>query len=285
MKGAVLPVVVVILLCVGFMVSALLSMPGGVLRKAKSLEKDLQTLYDSESRMLMHLEGFVDTSVDCAPAGPWVELSTPVDSLRRLKVLAGRRLDSSENSSQIPRLLKKNIVENFRTNLNREILLKKNLIIKSGNRRLMGPAENISLFVQDGDLLVDYFGSAQSCNFKSTGSISVRGSAMFDTLRLYAAGMIALSGHVRAGWLETYSSDQQEVSGNVRFSGALLADGLVVLRQRALGEYPSALMSLNDSVEYAPRNISAPLLLPARDLASDGNSFLSGLEPFRWSLQ
>lgn len=278
-QGAVLTIVVAVLLCVSLMVSSLLVLPGRVLRLSKELEREQQVLYDGESRILERLYGIGDSGVASRTLGPWLELSTSLKGGRNLCVIAGRLQDSLAESSLVSRRQKKTVIENFRHNLNGVISLQRNLKIKSGNRRLMGAAESQSLVVQDGDLLVDYFGKAKSCNFKSSGSITVRGSASFDTLRLYASGPVYLSGQVRVDWLEAFSEDALEVFGNFRFAGAAMSINQVALRQRAFAAFPSTLLSLNASVDFEKRHVSTPLLLPANE------NDRSGLVPVSWYLR
>lgn len=272
--GAVLPVVVSVLLCASLMAMALIRMPGGVLRASKKLESKMQNIYDAESEILKFIHGLPETRVSASSVGPWLELSIDAGERNRLVVLAGRQNDS------ISRGQKREMVERFRLNLNREILMSRNIKIKSGNRRLMGAAKDSNLVVENGDLWVDLFGAARVCHFKSYASITVRGSAVFDTLRLYAVGPLILSGNIKVKWLEAYSADRIEVMGEVAFSGVLAANNQVLLRQHALARFPSSLLSLNASVNYEQKNVEGTLLLPVSE--DEGHSELI---PFSWNLK
>lgn len=272
-RGAVLPLVITVLFCITLMLTALMKLPGGVLRVERTLEKKLQAIYDAESQILLQLYGLPSHDVSVRQAGPWLELSSPAGTWGRVCVVAGRQYDSLSRAS------KRGLVERFRVTLNQEILLGKNIQTKSGNRRLFGPAQSMSLVVENGDLLVDVFGPAKVCNFKSYGTMTLRGAAEFDTLRVYSSGQMFFAGDLKINWLEAYSADRIEISGNVHFSGAAVANGSVLLRQHALAIYPSALLSLNAPVEYEPKNIADSLLLPAYE--DDAGV---SLVPFGWSL-
>ena len=265
-RGAVLSVVLVVLACLAFMASSLLLLPGSVIRVSKNLEKRLQSLYDDEAELLKFLHGLSAEGVLEQPVGPWLKL-------RRgdVYVMAGAKNDSISGRE------KRKIAERFRQNLNRTILMGKGFQTRSGNRRLFGLAQDVSLSVEGGDLLVDTEGECRSCNFKSTGQLSIAGSAVYDTLRLYSLGGIRFGGRIRVNWLEAFSADQVEFRGDVVFSGAVVANNGVLLRQHSLGTFPVSLLSLNGTVEYEPRNLSSTLLLPA-DEDVPGNRLI----PFDW---
>lgn len=282
-RGAVLPVVVTVLLCISFMLLGLLKLPGSVLKVSQRFMQKQQAIYDAESEVLRFVNGLPAPEVSVTAVGPWLELSLPAVDFGQLQVMAGRQNDS------IGRPQKRAIGEAFGTNLARGILLGKNMRLKSGNRRLLGNAadyvspdgdKSLSLVVNDGDLLLDLFGQAGSCNLKSSGAITVKGSATFDTLRLYASGPIVIAGSVKVGWLEAYGGEGLEVSGSARFSGFGVARDQVVLQEKALARFPSSLISLNASVLYDEKNLEAPLLLPAGYMEGRG-----GLVPFSWRLQ
>lgn len=272
-RGAVLWVVLAVVLCVTLMLSSLLRFPGGVLKVASVLTKKQQAIYDGESEIMKYINGLPSENVMVSTLGPWQEVSVNVKSIGRLSVIAGAKNDS------LSRQQKRDLAERFRSSLEREILLGPNIQLKWGNRRLLGRAstEAQSLVVQDGDILVNLYGIAGTCNFKTNGNLLVKGSASFDTLRLFSSGPIQISGSIRINWLEAFSADRVEIVGETRFSGVVASNNQVSLKQHSFAEFPSVLLSVNSSVEYEPQNIGASLLLPAVGSTSS-------LVPIRWSL-
>ena len=108
------------------------------------------------------------------------------------------------------------------------------------------------------------------------GAVELRGSAVFDTLRVYARGPLTIRGRTKVRWLEAFSEDRVEISGGVEFSGVVAArcevifpDGMRKVRLR----YPSFVLSLESSETAAADS----MLLPG---------FVDGiLRPFEWRME
>ncbi len=284
-SGAVLPLVLGLLLAVTFLLTSLLQMPGEIRRAAFRQLQEQQRIYDAESSLEACLSGLPGGFFGRAPwnvdlpevgwerLGPWSDLSAPVLSLvpgnadRRIHVLAGNTCDSACGlmDSYETRL---KIYESFRQELNSEITMAKpphELRIKSGNRRFFGRLRSMSLWVQDGDLTLDLEGNTSSCRFIVDGSVELRGQSIFDTLRVYARGPLALHGKVRVRWLEAFSEDHIEISRGVAFSGIAVARHGVLFPDGA-GKvefrYPSFTMSLEGSSENFTEPVSDSMLVP-----------------------
>lgn len=290
-RGAVLQLVLGIILAVTLLLTSLLQMPGGVRRVAMHRAQMQQQIYDAESALLAHLEGFPEgyfplPKVERSRIGPWADLSVNVPAPTgesRLHVLAGIACDSACNMLKSPKL-RREIYEGFKQQLNREIMLVKpplRLEIKSGNRRLIGRVPSMAMQVLDGDLSLDIEGGATgakplSGRFIADGSMEVRGRALFDTLRLYSRGPLTIRGQVKVRWLEAFSEDRIEISRGVEFSGVVIARHEVVHSDPARPatiHYPSFLMSAESAQIPAIDSTLVPDFIP-------GN-----LKPFQWSLQ
>jgi hypothetical protein len=193
-------------------------------------------------------------------------------------VLAGIACDSGCRALR-SRSLRREIYEGFRSQLNRDIMVVKpplRLQTKSGNRRLFGRIRPTALRVVDGDLSLDLEGGIASGRFMVDGAVELRGSAVFDTLRVYARGPLTIRGRTKVRWLEAFSEDRVEISGDVEFSGVVAArcevafpDGMRKVRLR----YPSFVLSLESSETVAADS----MLLPG---------FVDGiLRPFEWRME
>lgn len=305
--GAVLPLVLGILLTVTFLLTSLLQMPGGVRRVAMHRAQMQQQIYDAESALIAYLEGFPEgyfaqepwnaafSKVERSRLGPWADLSANLSASageKRIHVLAGIACDSACGKLRSSKL-RREIYEGFKQQLNREIMMVKPplaLQIKSGNRRIFSRdafGRDISpvLWVQEGDLMLDVEeGSAGakplSGRFMVDGSIEVRGSATFDTLRLYARGPIYLRGSSLRGakirWLEAFSEDRIEIAQGLEFSGVAIARREVVFSNFTRPptiHYPSFVMSAENSEILALDSTLVPDFIPG------------DLIPFLWSLR
>ena len=299
-RGAVLPLVLGILLAVTLLLTSLLQMPGGLQRVALRRAQMQQQIYDAESALIAHLEGFPEgyfalPKVERSRLGPWADLSAnlavPMGE-SRLHVLAGIACDSACNMLKSPKL-RHEIYEGFKQQLNREITMVRPplaLEIKSGNRRYFGRDFPQALWVQEGDLLLDLDGGENSAaqafsgRFIADGSIDVRGSADVDTLRVYARGPIYLRGSLLRGsvkikWLEAFSEDRIEISRGVEFSGIAIARHEVAFPTgagKAQMRYPSFVT--------AAESADLPLDLKLDSILIP--DFIDGdLKPFEWRLQ
>lgn len=290
-SGAVLPLVLGILLAVTVLLTSLLQMPGGVRRVAMRNAQQQQQIYDAESALIAYLEGFPEgyfklPKVERSRLGPWADLSTSVDSIRSIHVLAGIACDSACNMLKSAKL-RREIYEGFKQQLNQEIMLVKpplKLEIKSGNRRILGRETlgripSMALQVLDGDLSLDLEGAIPSSRFIADGSVEIRGNAVFDTLRVYACGPLTFRGRLKARFLEAFSEDRIEISSGVEFSGTAIARHEVAFPNgvdKVKMHFPSFVMAA-ELVNLPPESELDSILVP--DFI-DGN-----LKPFRWSLQ
>ena len=305
--GAVLPLVLGTLLAVTLLLTSLLQMPGGVRRVAMHRAQMQQQIYDAESAVIAYLEGFPEgyfarepwntalPKVERSRLGPWAELSAKLAvpmGEGRLHVLAGIKCDSACNMLKSPKL-RREIYDGFKQQLNQEITMVRPplaLQIKSGNRRIIGRSGFVhdfppALWVQEGDLSLDVEEGAAgaeplSGRFMADGSIEVRGSAAFDTLRLYARGPIYLRGSslrsAKIRWLEAFSEDRVEIARGVDFSGVAIARREVAFSDPARPatiHYPSFLMSAESSQILEPDSTLVPDFIPG------------DLTPFQWSLR
>ena len=285
-SGAVLPLVLGILLAVTILLTSLLQMPGGVRRAAMRSVQKQQQIYDAESALIAYLEGFPEgyfklPKVERGRLGPWADLSASVDSIRSIHVLAGIACDSACNVLKSAKF-RREIYEGFKQQLNQEIMLVKpplKLEIKSGNRRLFGRIPSKALQVLDGDLTLDLEGEISSGRFIGDGFVEIRGNAVFDTLRVYARGLLTFRGRLKARFLEAFSEDRIEISSGVEFSGVAIARHEIVFpngADKVMMHYPSFVMaaeSANLPLELEQDSVLVP-------------DFISGdLKPFVWNIK
>lgn len=282
-RGAILPFVMGIVLAVTLLLTSLLQMPGGMRLSALRYLKKQQEVYDAESALLAYLNGFPEGYFKCAPwnvslpkvnlkrLGPWAELSS-----ENVHVLAGVVYDSATFRSYEVR---RKIYEGFRQVLNDEIkmaLPPMALQIKSGNRRVGGRLSMASLWVQDGDLTLNLDGKVLSCRFLVDGSAEVRGSAVFDTLRIYSRGPLYLRGNLKVRWLEAFSENGVEISQGIDFSGVIVARHEVAFRNgfnKVSARKPFFVMALENSEMSSIGSSLAPNFIPGK------------LKPFEWKLK
>lgn len=285
-SGAVLPLVLGILLAVTILLTSLLQMPGGMRRAAMRSVQKQQQIYDAESALIAYLEGFPEgyfklPKVERRRLGPWADLSASVDSIRSIHVLAGIACDSACNVLKSAKF-RREIYEGFKQQLNQEIMLVKpplKLEIKSGNRRLFGRIPSKALQVLDGDLTLDLEGEISSGRFIGDGFVEIRGNAVFDTLRVYARGLLTFRGRLKARFLEAFSEDRIEISSGVEFSGVAIARHEIVFpngADKVMMHYPSFVMaaeSANLPLELEQDSVLVP-------------DFISGdLKPFVWIIK
>ncbi len=278
-RGAVLPLVMGIVLAVTCLLTALLQLPGGVRRKALREAENLQEIYDGESAILAELNGFPQgyfvgndwgwalPEVAKEMRGLWMEYSAgPVLALAGVAV---------ENLSTLAYGQRKLIADGLREKLKKEILMASDLQAKSGNRRLFGPATSMSLIVQDGDLYLDLSGHAARGNFYSTGSLTLRGSASYDTLRLYSAGPLLIAGSVTANHLEAYCGAEADLS---RSSDLQKTSVAVIVAQ--LGITLPVALAKSSSLETLAASQPAVFATPFLPAFIEGKHI-----PFRWTLK
>ncbi len=296
-KGAVLPLVLGIVLAVTLMLTTLLHLPGGVRRTVIRLERKQQAVYDAESAILANLYGLPESQVLRQMRGPWMDVSAEAveiledgrrgASYGRVHALAGVQVKNMESVTLEQWRV---VTEGFRSQLLGAIMQRTDLQEKSGNRRLLGKAENISLKVTEGDLLLDLEGTASCGNFYASGSLTLKGSASYDTLRLYAAGPLRVTGDVRIHHLEAFSGDNADISQRVTFAG-------IVAAQYGVSMQPSAARLFKGCGSSWSQTSDNPRLQSTSSLSQTSSSkillspclippFIEGsLTPFEWFLQ
>ena len=292
--GAILPFVLGILLAVTVLLTSLLQMPGSGRQLAMRYLLQQQRIYDAESALLAYLEGIPEGFFEQIPEnagrevvhlprvsrermGPWADLRAEVDSCRSVHVLAGVACDSGCSMLR-SYSLRHDIYDAFRLQLNREIMMVKpplELVSKTGNRRVFGQIPSMALRVMDGDLSLDLEGRVSSGRFMVDGAMEVRGSAVFDTLRVYARGPLVFRGQTKVHWLEAFSEDRVEISKGMEFSGVVVAlhkvafpNGTAKVQMR----YPSFVMSLESSETLQLDSMFVP------------DFVVGSLKPFEWKL-
>lgn len=233
-----LSLVLGIVLAVTCMLTALKQAPGGVRRVVLQKEKLLQSIYDEESAILANLKGIPGDyfenetwewklpKVSRNMRGLWMDVSSD-----HVHAISGIFV---KDTSLVPFGQRRIVADGFKTILKREILTAENLQTKSGNRRLFGEARDLSLQVLDGDLYLDLSGHAACGNFFASGSLTLKGAASFDTLRLYSLGPLKVAGAVSARYVEAYSGDAVELSRDFKFSGLVVGPSTFVMSSNLL---------------------------------------------------
>ncbi|MCQ2098258.1 MAG: hypothetical protein MJY87_10010 [Fibrobacter sp.] len=248
-KGAVMGMVLTVLVILTLLTTVLLKMPGGVRRQVPRFEARLQSIYMGESAIISEMEQIPAgyflgepwnmnlPAVGMQAAGPWEKFFVPVSSGKKVFAIAGaafRILGISEI---------RDLIGNFKDNLNKSILDRENLQWKSGSRRFMGQVEQRSEVITGGDLTLDLEGRSSSLNFKCDGSVNVKGKALVDTLRIYSSGPVLLTGSVVVEHLELYGGGHVEVARDFVFSGLLVSGVDISFRDRAAMKYPAVAVS------------------------------------------
>lgn len=244
--GGFLPViglVLTILLVATILATSILHVPGRILRQMKHYEQDLADMYLGESAIVAWLEQFPPNyfsgspwnlelpSVEEEKMFPWSKVSAvygkPDESSRRIATSVGASFRTLGRDEL------RHVSEQLVANLNREILGRNNLKNKSGSRRLSGVGENISLNVTAGDLTLEFDGNVESVNIKCDGDVKLRGTAKYDTLRLYVMGNVDFAGSVSVRHLEVFSGGKMELSRSISFSGVIYSSGGISFRGKS----------------------------------------------------
>lgn len=243
-----------VLLVATLLATSLLQLPGGLRRQMGRLEREIAAVYNGESAIIAWMEQFPAGYFSASPWNlllpevveegdfPWTKVTAEAGTNHRVVARVGatfRSLGSDELREMEERLV---------ANLNREILGRQNLKVKSGNRRFTGQGENMALDNSAGDVTLVFDGNVGSVNVRCDGEINVRGTARYDTLRLYAAGGVSLTGEVGVKHLEVFSGGEVRFSRAVAFSGVIISRGDISLRDKARMVYPAVAASLGGGV-------------------------------------
>lgn len=268
-RGAALTVVLMVLLAAMLLTSALLYLPGSVRRLAHHETRSLQKVYEAESAIIAFSQmypthyfeqkpwGFTLPDVQWETFGPWLRLKAAAGDAGEVSALAGAEFDSLSAGER------RRLGEKLRLDLDQRMMKSENLEVMSGNRRFMGKADRKSIWVQEGDLLLDLDGEVKRFCAKVSGNVTVKGTAVYDTLRLYAAGTVAIRGQVKVRWLEAYGGDHVEVGQQAEFSGVLVGGHGVAIRDRGRGRFPAAAVAVDGPLEAEQKNLpDAERLMP-----------------------
>ena len=243
--GFVLTWVLGALLLLTLLFTSLLHLPGSLRNHALQVADEVQKVYDAESSLLLHLEGipqalFPDLPpVSTAPLGPYERLCATSGSAPAVCITAVAKLQPLGYREW------HTAVQAYRESLRESILTHPALRRYSGNRRLYEAPTYLQ--VEDGDLRLHLPGSVPALNAFASGDVVVEGETRYDTLRIYALGCVTLKGNVRAVFLEVAAGERVEVSGAVRFRGMLTARREVLLRGRAVADYPSVAIAIGQN--------------------------------------
>lgn len=291
-KGAILPLVLGILLAISIMLSSLLQMPNVVQKISNRYVNELQLVYNAESAIIAHLAGlpkdfFKDapwnenlSQVNVKEYGPWSEFSAKC-GYNRVRVLAGIA-DSSRLILRSPSV-RAEIFDGFSGSIKKSLSENQNLQTKFGNRRVFGNAKDFALRIIGGDLSLDLDYSAKSGKFIVDGAFEIRGSAIFDTLIVYAKGPITLKGNINVKNLWALSEESLYFLQNVKFSGAAVARYGIIFKDNAKGNFPAFAMAL-----YAGENLNTYELTDSKFLPDTLllPNFVAGeFFTFEWSLK
>jgi hypothetical protein len=257
-RGNVLPLVLGLLLVQSILVTSMLRLPGPLRQTVALVAKETQEMYLAESAVLSKLNGFPDgyftdvPPVESRVLGPWMLWQTvwrtegPVNKFQFRLGNAYSQFPTSE-WMRCAVLLEHNLHEN--------IMHAKNLKNLSGNRRFFrldssGVQGAFAFNVSGGDLTLDLGGNeflggipkpflAHSFMANVEGDVKIRGTAHFDTLRIYATGTVLLQGSVSADYAEIFGLAGVAVTGKVSFAGMLLSKQSIEISDRAKLNFPS----------------------------------------------
>ena len=260
-RGFVLGFVLTLILSLTILFGCLLRVPGSVLRYTNRYAREVQAVYDAESAIIANLSGFPDgffaglPPVSAEVVGPWGRICAPLQAgghsspeNKQLPANTSRAAHlCAYYGSRYSRLRFDDwyaAMAQYRATLRESITMAKGFRVVSGNRRIFQLDSAIALHVSDGDLLLDFDTRVPSAAFLVDGSVSVKGRARFDTLRIYAEGEVTLGGGVSVEHLEVYSGASLEVRSSFAFSGLLYARDIVTIRDRARAGFPSLAVSL-----------------------------------------
>ena len=268
-RGFVLGFVLVLILSLTILFGCLLRVPGSVLRYTNRYAREVQTVYDAESAIIANLSGFPDgffaglPPVSAEAVGPWGRICAPLQAgghsiPENIQHPLPANTLHPASSNTVPSLCAYygsrysrlrfddwyTAMAQYRANLRESITMANGFHAMSGNRRIFQLDSAIALHVSDGDLTLDFDTHAPSAAFLVDGSVSVKGRASFDTLRIYAEGEVTLGGEVSVEHLEVYSGASLEVRSSFAFSGLLYARDIVTIRDRARAGFPSVAVSL-----------------------------------------
>lgn len=238
-RGFALTFVLTIILALTILYAGLLRVPGGLSRQTARYARDVQAVYDAESAIIANLSGFPDgffaglPPVSAEVDGPWGRICAS-----GLCASYGTRYSRLRFDDWYTAMTQ------YRASLRESIAMAKGFRVVSGNRRIFRLDSSVALHISDGDLKLDFDTHVPSAAFLVDGSVSVKGRARFDTLRVYSEGDVNFGGEVSVAHLEVYSGASLEVRSSFRFSGLLYARSGVTIRDRVRADFPSVAVAI-----------------------------------------
>ena len=246
-RGSVLPLVLGVLLVLSILVTAMLRLPGPLRRTVALVAKETQEMYWAESAVLLKQEGFPEgyfadvPSVESRVLGPWTLWQTVqrTDGQNKFQFLLGGESGRFSTSEWM------RCAVALEQNLHERILQADGLRLLSGNRRFFR-LDLAALNLSAGDLTLDLGGSevpgggnVRSFMANVDGDVKIRGSAHFDTLRIYATGTVTTQGNVTVDFVEIFGLASVSVAENVSLAGVLLSKQNIEISGRAKLKFPS----------------------------------------------
>lgn len=255
-RGSVLPLVLGVLLVLSIFVTSMLRLPGPLRRTVAVVAKETQEMYRAESAVLLKLEGFPDgyfadvPSVESRVLGPWTLWQTVqrTNGQNKFQFLLGGEFGRFSTSEWM------RCAVALEQNLHERIMQADGLRNLSGNRRFFR-LDLAALNLSAGDLTLDLGGneapgvipkrpSVRSFMANVDGDVKIRGSAHFDTLRIYATGTVTMQGNVTADFVEIFGLAGVSVAGNVSLAGVLLSKQNIEISGRAKLMFPSVAIAV-----------------------------------------
>jgi hypothetical protein len=263
-RGNVLPFVLIALSVLLILVMAMLRLPGSLRRTVALVACETQEMYLAESAVLAKLNGFPEgyfkglPTVDERILGPWTEWRVRDKFL----FLLGNEYGQFTTSEWV------RCAVFLEQNLRERILQTVNLKKLSGNRRFfkldssdgLSRERTMAINVSAGDLSLDLgesraFGDAfenprssqeliHSFMANIEGDAKICGNVHFDSLRIYATGMVSLHGNVTADFVEIFGLAGVEISGNVSLAGVLISKQYVEISGHVKVEFPSVALAV-----------------------------------------
>jgi hypothetical protein len=237
-----LPLVAILLVSLALLFTSLLKSTGWLNPVLLRYKSDFENFYKAESAVLLYLQGFPSgyypelPRVQAEAFGPWEKICAA-----EVCFVAGSEPYNVSFWDWT------NGTSNYRADLEKRILQSAPEKSLYGNKRYFHGEPLMSGVVHQGDLEMDFGDSVRSASFWVEGTALVRGSAHFDTLRLYSLGDVVLQGDVSVGYLELFTQGNFRAEGNSRFRGMVLSSSFQ-MQDRAQGLFPTVMVALGQGM-------------------------------------
>ena len=262
--------VAILLLSLTLLFTALLKTGGKLNPVLLRYKSDFDAFYKAESAVLLHLHGFPSgyypelPRVQTESFGPWEKICAVSETGKLNKDFC---FVAGTEPHDVSFWDWSNGISNYRTDLEKRVLESASENSLYGNRRYFQGEPFMSGAVHYGDLEMSFSDSVRSANFWVEGTVLIRGSAHFDTLRLYSLGDVVFQGEVSVGYLELFTQGGFRAEGEACFRGMVLASSFR-MRDHARSLFPTAIVATwneNDEDETAQDSVGNPeeLLFPA----------------------